>query len=416
VDGTVPNLRGRYLQWRIKFTTSDPETSPELNGIALEAVTRHHSRGKIRVVREDNFEFHPDPEGYRYEDYQSAYLQKFRRRFQLDAVVAGAHTDWERQLRLMRWTYLVPLQRQTPIFPWDPSAWIDAQRLPGALAANTYPDRRRDAMCLFSNVTLMAALQSLGYPARHVNIASEGLSGHEIAEVWSNQFGKWILLDATRDMFWYDKGTGTPANTLEIHKALAERLKQPETWQHPFHYAQPPETFLADFPIAPALSLERLPVTPETLNELLTINAQLRIVPRSDVFSHPSPLPVSQGSEIWCWDGYLNWADTQTPPLPHFTHHTNRAADFNWPLDQVRYVVEETATPGLVNVTLDHNMPYLASLLARVDRGQWKEVPKHFPWTLHAGMNTLELRGRNNAGVEGMTSDLILECNGCNQR
>jgi hypothetical protein len=29
-------------------------------------------------------------------------------------------------------------------------------------------------------------------------------------------------------------------------------------------------------------------------------------------------------------------------------------------------------------------------------------------------MNTLDLRGRNNAGVEGMTSDLILECSGCN--
>jgi hypothetical protein len=140
------------------------------------------------------------------------------------------------------------------------------------------------------------------------------------------------------------------------------------------------------------------------------------MVPRSDVFSHPSPLPVSQGSEIWCWDGYLNWADAKTPPLPHFTPYTNRQADFNWPLNQVRYVVEETATPGVVNVTLDHNMPYLAALLARIDQGEWKVVPKHFPWTLHAGVNTLELRGRNNAGVEGMTSDLILECSGCNQR
>jgi hypothetical protein len=412
-DGTVPHLRGRYLQWLIKFSSSDPEASPELNGLVLETVARHHSLGKIRVVREDNFELPPAPEGYRYEDYESTYLQKFRQHFQLDAVVAGAHTEWEGQLRLMRWAYLAPLVPHTPIFPWDPLAWIDARHLPEALAANTYHERRRDAMCLFSNVSLVAALLSFGYPARHVNMAAEGVSGHEIAEVWSNQFGKWIHLDATLDVFWYDKGTGAPVNTLEIHKALADRLQQAETWQHPFVFTQRPETYLLNFPIAPADSFERLPIPQATVDWTITATAYLRMVPRSDVFSHPSPVPVSQGSEIWCWDGYLNWADAKVPPLAHFSRHTNREADFNWPLNQVRYVVEETATPGLVNVTLDHNMPHLAARLARVDRGSWKEVQKRFPWTLHAGVNTLELRGRNSVGVEGMTSGLILECNGC---
>ena len=417
-DGSVPHLRGRYLQWRIRFTTSDPESSPELNGISLETVVLHNSGGKIRVVREDNYDFHPAPEGYRYEDYQSAYLQKFRQRFQLDAVVAGAQTEWERQLRLMRWAYLVPLlpDPQKSIFPWDPLGWVDGRHLRAAPLTNTWPERRRDAMCLFSNVTLVAALQSFGYPARHLNMAAEGVSGHEIAEVWSNQFGKWVHLDATIDAFWYDKGTGTPVNTLEIHKALADRLERPETWQHPFYYTQRPETYLLNFPIAPAGAFESLPVPQATRDWTVTATAYLRIVPRSDVFSHPAPVPVSQGDEVWCWDGYLNWADAKVPPLLHFSHHTNREADFNWPLNQVRYVVEETATPGVVDVTLDHNMPFLVALLARIDQGPWLEVHQRFPWSLHGGVNTLELRGRNNAGVEGMTSGVILECNGCNQR
>jgi hypothetical protein len=415
-DGEVPNLRGRYLQWRIKFSSGDPENSPELDGMRLETVAHHHTLGKIRVVREDNFELRPAPEGYRYEDYESAYLRELRRRFQLDGVVAGAHTEWERQLRLMRWVYDVPLvpDNQKQIFPWDPLAWVDARRLRDAAAARPYPERRRDAMCLYSNVCLVAALQSLGYPARHINMAAEGVSGHEIAEVWSNQFDKWIHLDATLDLFWYDKGTGTPVNTLEMHKALADRLEWSETWQHPFYYTQRPETYLLHFPIAPAGSLESLPVPPATLDWTLTATAHLRMVPRSDVFSHPAPLPVSQGNEIWCWDGYLNWADSKVPPLPHFSRHTNRETDFNWPLNQVRYVVEETATPGVVDVTLDHNMPFLVALLARYDGGEWREVPKHFPWSLHAGVNTLELRGRNSAGVEGITSGLILACDGCN--
>ena len=417
-EGTVPNLRGRYLEWRIRFSSSDPETSPELNGMRLEAITLRHSLGKIRVVREDNFELRPAPESYKYEDYQSDYLRKLRHDLQLDAVVAGAHTEWERQLWLMRWAYRVPLlpDQQRRIFPWDPQAWIDERRLPEALAAKPYTTRRRDAMCLYSNVSLVAALQSFGYPARHLNMAAEGVSGHEVAEVWSNQLGKWIHLDATLDMFWYDKGTGTPVNTLEMHKALADRLQRSETWYHPFYYTQPPETYLLNFPIAPADSLEPISVPQATLDWTLTATAYLRIVPRSDVFSHPAPLPVSQGSEVWCWDGYLNWADAKVPPLPHFSHFTNRETDFNWPLNQVRYVVEETATPGVVDVTLDQNMPFLVALLARSDQGSWKEVQPHFPWHLHSGLNTLELRGRNSAGVEGMTSGLILECNGCNKQ
>lgn len=418
VDGSIPNLRGRYLQWRISFASSDPEASPELDGIRLETIVRHYTFGKIRVLREDNFDLHAAPEGYRYEDYKSAYLQEFRRRFQLDAVVAGAHTEWERQLRLMRWAYLVPLlpENQMQIFPWDPLAWIDQRRLPGALAANTYPQRRRDAMCLFSNVTLVAALESFGYPARHINLAAEGVSGHEIAEVWSNLFGKWIHLDATIDAFWFDKGTAAPVNTLDMHKALAARLEHAETWQYPFVFTQRPESYLRNFPIAPAGSFERLPIPKETVDWTITATAYLRMVPRGDVFSHPVPLAVSEGRQPWCWNGYLNWADAKVPPLPQFSHFTNREADFNWPVNQVRYVVEETTMPGVVNVFLDHNMPNLAALLARIDQGQWKEVPSRFPWGLHAGVNTMELRGRNDVGVEGMTSDLILECNGCNQQ
>ena len=62
-------------------------------------------------------------------------------------------------------------------------------------------------MCLYPNVALAAALQSFGIPARHLNFHSEGMTGHEICEVWSNDHDKWIHLDATRDYYWYDRKT-----------------------------------------------------------------------------------------------------------------------------------------------------------------------------------------------------------------
>jgi hypothetical protein len=410
-DGKMADIRGRYVQWRINLSTSDPEESPELRSLVLEAEATQSTAntGKVTIVREDNFELGQAPDGYTYEDYRSAYLQEFRKYFKLDEVVAGAHTDWERQQRLLDWAYFVSLKKERSIFPWDPRSWIDDRRLPdGNLATNKYTQRARDEMCLYPDVVLMAALQSFGYPARHINMNSEGISGHEITEVWSNDFGKWIYLDATRDLYWYDKETGIPISTLEIHRVLTARLEHTETWRHPFIFVQRPETYLKDLPIVAAGRHQPYSVEGEAIFVFST-SAHLRMIPRSDIFSHPSPSPVSQGREVWCWDSYLNWADSKVPPLEHFTHHTNREKDFNWSLNQIRYVAEETFTPGILTVSLQHNMPYLAVLLARIDGEEWRKVEDRFQWDLHPGQNTLEVRGRNTAGVEGMTSSLFLD-------
>jgi hypothetical protein len=410
-DGTVEGVRGRYLQWQVKLQSRDPEQSPELTGITLQAEAEAGAAdfGKVKIVSERNIELEEAPPGYTYENYGSAYLKKFRQTFKLDQVVAGARTEWERQLRLLYWAYLVPLKDETPIYPWDPQNWIQARYRPdGSMMMNTYSDQRRDKMCLFSNVALMAALQSFGYAARHVNLNSQGMSGHEICEVWSDRFGKWVFLDATHGFYLYDKKTGIPLNTLGLRKMLVDRLKRTETWQHPFLFAQGPFKNLPDLPLA-AGGLHP-PYSPHGVLFAFDTSSYLRIIPRSDMFSHHSPLPVSQGHEVWSWNGYLNWADSKVPPVEQFSHYTNRQKDFNWRLNQVRYVAQETSTPGLVSVSLSNNMPYFAYYLASIDGKDWKQaVENPFRWKLHPGRNSLEIKGRNTAGVDGMTSRLVVE-------
>jgi hypothetical protein len=409
-DGRVTNLRGRYLQWRIKLSTTDPGQSPQLTRVTLDGSLAPDGTnfGKVTILQEENFELGQGPQGYTYENYRSTYLKKFRENFKLDAVVAGAHSDWERQQRLLHWAYLVPLKEKRTIFPWDPQNWIEERHLPdGTFVMNKDTHEPRNDMCLFPNVVLMAALQSFGYPARHINLNSEGLSGHEIVEVWSNQFGKWIYLDAQRDFYWYDKKTQIPVSTLEIHKALEEHLQGIEDWRHPFAFTEQAQLNLEELPIAAAELYP--PYRAEDELFVVATSSHLRMIPRSDVFSNPTPIPVSQGREVWCWDGYLNWADAKVPPLEQFTRYTNRQADFNWPLNQIRYVAEETSAPGVVSVSLENNVPYLDALLIRLDGGEWRESESHFEWTLHPGRNSLEVEGRNTAGVEGMKSSLILQ-------
>ena len=146
-------------------------------------------------------------------------------------------------------------------------------------------------MCLYPNVVLVAACLSMGIPARHLNFHSEGMTGHEIAEVWSNDYGKWMHLDATRDYYWYDPKTLVPLDTQEVHQVLAERLERPERWNRPYLFHQDLEAVVKDLPSA-FYDGDYEHSTEEGSLFLFRSFCHFRIVPRFDVFSQPRPLPA----------------------------------------------------------------------------------------------------------------------------
>jgi len=407
--GEVFEPRGRYLQWKAELMSGEPDRSPVLKSVQVDAeVLEEEPAPELRIVRADNarilrssFEMAP-------EDYDCDLLRELRERCELDAVVAGAKTEFEQIERLLEWAYYVPL-KDCRHFPWNVLDWIVLERdEKGTLRMNQYQQRRRDAMCLYPNVVLAAACLSMGIPARHVNFHSEGMTGHEIAEAWSNDYGKWVHLDATRDYYWYDPKTLVPLDTLEIHQVLVERLEEVERWDRPYLFYQDLEELVRDLPIAFREGRHEFSVEEGALF-LFRSFCHFRVVPRFKVFSQARPLPVSQGTEVWAWNGYLNWADDKVPPLLHFSYHTNRRADFYPTLNQTRYTVERSENPYELQVHLETNMSQFARFQAKADRSGWEERPADFAWTLHEGLNVLQVRAWNQAGVEGIVSSLSVE-------
>jgi len=404
----ITNLQGRYVQWRACFSSVDGAQTPVLKAVTLVADVAWQNTLDLRVMQVQNAKILRTSLPYEYEDYTCEMLQTLRKRFELDAVVAGAQTEFELIEKLMRWAYFVPLG-ECRHYPWDVLDWLILERNAlGEIVMNTYEDRRRDKMCLFPGVVLVAACLSFGIPARHVNFHSEGMTGHEIAEAWSNDYRKWVHLDPTRDYYWYDLKTRLPLDTLEIHEVLMDRLDDVERWDKPYLFKQDLDELVADLPIVYREGDYELSAKEGALFMFRSFS-HFRMIPRNNMFSKPGPLPVSQGTEVWAWDGYVNWADEKAPPLLHFNGHTNRRADFYPTMNQTRFTVTQGNSKNELDVVLETDMPEFVRFEKCVDQNDWEDTGDAFGWLLHEGVNVLNVRGVNTMGVRGIVSSVVVE-------
>ena len=202
LDGALTSPEGRrYAQFEIELSTNNPLLSPRLLGVSIKSTLVESPQNGVLDFRFDRIENNRVVRSsveYVYEDF--AALADLRKDFDLDGILADASGEFDAQLRLLRWAYQVPLGALDP-YAWRYADLLQPQRdSQGDLILDgDYGKRRRDGHCLFSNLALVAACTAMGYPARWVNISAKHTYGHEVAEVWSNEFGKWIFMDATRD-------------------------------------------------------------------------------------------------------------------------------------------------------------------------------------------------------------------------
>ena len=296
---------GRYVQFEVMMRTENPLKTPALKRVSIETMVAEvprESRGFYRLVEFKNGRVIRPSMEFAHEDF--ARLREIRDRFELDQVVDGAAGEFAAQLRLMRWTYEVPLGRLNP-YAWN---YYDLPRLERDEAGRIkllggYEERRRQGHCLYCNMTLIAACLAMGYPARWVNISTKHTYEHEVAEVWSNQFDKWVFLDATRDYYIYDPDTGIPMNLVEISARLAEIMPGPATWEHPIQWHLPDPALLEKVRIAYREGDHNYSIRePGEGPEFLMYKGHLQMPLRNDFASRPLPVPWRISSN---WGGDL---------------------------------------------------------------------------------------------------------------
>jgi hypothetical protein len=150
-----------------------------------------------------------------FERSDAPHLVQLRKRYDLQALFAGAPTEYEAQLQLAAWVGTrfehgdddVPGGRQV----CDPVAVFDAG------------SNGRRFWCEIAAYSMIQAATAVGWPARMITASLNGYRwDHAVAELWSNQFNKWFVIDTDFNIVF--EVDGVPLSAWElVHKAPALR-------------------------------------------------------------------------------------------------------------------------------------------------------------------------------------------------
>jgi hypothetical protein len=174
--------------------------------------------------------------------------------------------------------------RATQNTPWDAEtilAWGSSQC--------GHSGQRPIAMCVHYGVALVSFCQALGIPARCAVLMGtpNGFDGHFVAEVWFEEYGKWVMVDPNADAIcWKD---GKPLSIPEIQQA-GDDLRGVIEWG-------PGSNFQRTFPHMVEFIQENL--------EKGVCFRHRSVWHRADLISHPELSPPGHGSVSYCETGLV---------------------------------------------------------------------------------------------------------------
>ncbi len=335
------------------------------------------SSPSIEIIEFINGKIVESPYPFYYQDTEHPKAQLLRAK--IEPVVKGISSEWERFIAIRKW---VKSQWEHGK-PELPVSWNAFNILARAQKGERF-------FCAQYAMVYLQACAALGLPARIVELYDENLASHAVVEVWSNDWNKWVVMDVDYNCYYVKDGI--PLSALELHNA----------WLNA-------EADLIRIERSRATTIPNPYDTPE---HLLNYYDHLLFVFRNDFLTLEVPLE----EEV---PGFSpQWIDKNTSPLPSVPLRTDHPSDLYYTLNQVKIDIgfKKLSLARLfylkqnsVKVQLIHNMPNFDKYLVRINQaGDWEEGTSPFEWQIKKGLNTLEVKARNKAGVDGPISRVVL--------
>lgn len=318
---------------------------------------------------------------FKFDSCENAKLKELRERYKLEEVVAPGRDEFDKQVRLMDWTH-----RQFKKFG-RPSS-----NASGALEILRAIDEGHTFFCAHYAKLMVSCAASLGWVdrelalRRHQGVAKGGSSEHSTTEIWSNQYGKWVMLDPTSNMY-LEKG-GLPLNAFEIREEWFYRDGTDLVFvvgkeRKPYKKSDLPIT-LGRFE-----GFGDLTVDPDELDKYGFIG----YIPNTNLMDAGE----DYGQMFIVKDKLCEGTTWHQRKLP-----ANPAVDPYFPIGQSALSI--AVNDGNVFVTLKTLTPNFKTFEIRIDGAGWKKSSDREPWPVHAGVNTLAVRTMNAFGITGPIS------------
>ena len=331
---------------------------------------------------------------FRYQPYDEPRLHELRRKYRLEEVVAGATNEFDGMMLLLNWTRSQFRRRdyQPSMDNFDALEILDRNWRDHG---EPYSPHRHMDPCHFFPMFYCQIMLSMGHQARLMSV-----SGHGVAEVWSNLYRKWFMADVELNHY-FEKG-GVPLNMVEI---LEENYTRTPGQVRLIRGKQTSDvnTTMVHLHIERPTAERMLP----RFNHLIDL-----IDLRNDwMTNHYFPGHPARSD----WNSLIFMHPRVKQPVSFNGRLRRVTADkekFYWTLNQTEVWVQrragdvlelafDTVTPNFdyFDVVVDGHIP----------------IRLHSPtyqWPLHAGANTLTVRAVNLFGVRGIESAVKLSVSG----
>lgn len=341
-----------------------------------------HANGRIRSATISGPEA-TMPEFFQgFEDYYNPRLKELRRRYQIDRAIKGETNEFRKILKLRHW-----IHSQWPI--------DNSQRFGGdAFAILEHAKTGAGFHCSHCMVVQKAVMSAFGFVARNLGVDRNhkdlGKSAHHgVNEVWSNDYAKWVLVDAKYDIHFERRGV--PLSALELHEAVRKNggrgvVKVRGVWRRK----------------VPMIN----PKTPEsTIRSYWWVSYHTR----QDTFTQPH---WSGGSRLVIFDNeafrHTTWYRSNgSRNVKHWAYEAGafipvaNRRQIDWtsgvPLIRAAQFANDRISLRIVSAT-----PNFKQYRYRVDGGPWRaSADGKLRWKLQKGANVLEVHTRNLFGVGG---------------
>jgi len=350
----------------------------ELINIAIGSVFELPGGTRIKCVGIDNPEVIRSEFSFFYEKYENPELQRLRKLYRLDEIVASGKNEFEQILMLNEWLVKhVTFGSPPPILPQA------FHVLDSGLVGQTYN-------CTYLSFTLMQMYTSLGFTARKITSV-----GHGTLDVWSNYWRKWMQIDPSRNTYFRLRGTAVPLNSNEIRR---------EYWRN--------GGVDMEMVFGTEQRAEKVTIQRRKKDGLLQYRQDgyvwIAYKTRNNFFEIPFTyrnfLYLIIDDEYNHDKKWMNAGEIDEREV--FGIRTKDIGDIFWTLNQA-YIHLYDQGSNILKVQLETVTPNFDAFEISIDRGEWNASTAIYDWLLHSGQNTLKARSVNKFGLRGPEHKIV---------